>query len=173
MRTLAILLVACSSSSSTKPAPVPDPAVTTRCPVGDGTNVEVYGFLAREIADAGGDRATTKQRLAEEAALLKDKTMKPQRSSVVETETSHVLTTLCAGTPGCRAIGLYDRGGFAIALSSHRAYVAPLGFADDKRWAQLTGASGMPVEAAGELSPGVVWVTFPTSGGLAACVVDN
>jgi hypothetical protein len=172
MRALAILLVACSSSSS--PAPAADLALAARCPVGDGTHVEVYGFLERALAEAGGQRAEAKERLAHERELEKDpKNSKPQRASVAERELSHVLTTLCAGTPGCRAIGLYDKGGIAIALSSHRDVLAPLGFADDTRWSKLSSAaSGTRFELAAGEGTGV-WIVFPTSSGLAACIVEK
>ena len=178
MRSLAILLLAaCSSSSNPKPAEV-DLAARDRCPVGDQTHVEVYGFLERELGEAEGERAEAKEQLAYEAKLVNDPQMKPQRSGITEGETSHILTTMCAGTPGCKAIALYSRAGFAIALTSNDSHVAPLGFADDARWAKLsTAAAGTSIEMTATEqrdagTPGV-WVVFPVDGALAACIVTK
>lgn len=181
MRSLAILLLAtaCSSSPETKPPPSIDLAARDRCPVGDQTHVEVYGFLEDELAAAEGDRQTTKQQLAYEAELSKDpQNLKPQRSSITEGETSHILTTLCAGTPGCKAVALYSKAGFAIALSARDEVVAPLGFADDARWTKLsTAPAGSAIELTAaeqrEAKTTGVWVVFPVGGALAACIVNK
>jgi hypothetical protein len=136
------------------------------------THVAVYGFLERELADAAKDdkgRAETKALMKLEAELLKQPDMKPPRSSIVEGEMSHVLTTLCDGTPGCKAIGLYNKSGLAIALSSKGSTVAPLGF-EDPTWADLkkANADGDTMTIAGE-----TYVVFPIEHGVALCIVDD
>ena len=78
-------------------------------------------------------RAETRALLAREAEFAKRPDMKPLRASIVERETSHVLDTLCNGTPGCKAIGTYSRSRLAVALSSLDGVIAPFGF-DDARW---------------------------------------
>jgi hypothetical protein len=150
VRLSVLLLVACNSAAdeprvqSPKVAPkveIQDSA-SARCPVGDGMNVAVYGFLVREMAErTDGTRAATRAALADEAAKLADPSLKPPRASIVESEISHVLTTLCAGTSGCVTAAIYDRGGLAIALSSQRSKVAPYGIGDDARWNALTATS--------------------------------
>lgn len=175
VRFFILLLAACSSAEAIAPAATSH--LPSRCPVGDQTHVDVYGFLEEALRAAGGDRATTKQQLAYEVELLRARDMKPQRAGIVEGETSHVITTLCAGTPGCKAIGLYDRGGFALALSTHRDIVMPLGFGDDARWRQLsTAAAGslFPLIAADGADRGTTGtlVAFPVDGALAACIVE-
>ncbi|HSK04842.1 MAG TPA: hypothetical protein VK932_26515, partial [Kofleriaceae bacterium] len=151
---LLLLLAACSSRSAPTPA-VPDPyALGAKCPVGDSVHVSVYGFLERELEEAAaedGGRAETRAALAREAELLKQPDMKSRRASILESELSHVLERLCRGAPGCKAIGLYNRSGLAIALSSIEDALAPLGF-DDARWTALTAvpADGakLPITAA-------------------------
>lgn len=138
------LLFAIGCTSSTR-EPVQAPAaggVVARCPVGDGVNVSVYSFLVREMAErTDASRDATRAALADEAKTLADPSLKPPRASVIESEVSHVLTTLCEGTPGCVTAAIYDRGGLAIALSSLRSKVAPYGVADDARWNQLTATA--------------------------------
>jgi hypothetical protein len=153
---LLICLAACSKSS-----PKAEPAST--CPVGDGINVSVYGFLEREISEAEDQgRTNTRAMLAREAELAKSPDMKPLRASIAETEMSNALTTLCAGAPGCRAIGLYNASGLAVALSSGKQ-IAPLGF-DDKQWAQLTA---LPDGGRADQ-----FVVFHAEHGIALCIVD-
>jgi hypothetical protein len=188
-----VFLVACSKDPAAAPAPSPSPAVApatppvatpvktapppdpialaARCPVGDNTHVAVYGFLEREIEERNkGDRgrAAAKKLLAEEAELLKKPDMKPHAASIVESETSHVLTTLCAGAPGCKAIGLYTKSGVAIALSSQSDTIAPYGF-DDDAWAKFsTTNEGETVELGGN-----TFIVFPTAHGFATCIIDK
>jgi hypothetical protein len=144
--------------------------------------VSVYGFLERELEEAASEdrgRVATRALLAREAELLKQPDMKPLRASIIERETSHVLATLCQGTPGCKAIGLYTRSGLAIALSFLDGNIAPLGFGD-ARWARLTaiGADGgqLPltaVEAENLAAHRHALVVFPAEHGLAACIVEK
>ncbi|MDB4954925.1 MAG: hypothetical protein JWO36_2494 [Myxococcales bacterium] len=145
-----VIVVACNSSNddlrvqSPKVAPhaPTEASAIARCPVGDGVNVAVYGFLVREMAErASGSRETTRAALADETQKLADPSIKPPRASIVESEVSHVLTTLCDGTPGCVTTAIYDRSGLAIALSSHRSKIAPYGIGDDARWNALTASS--------------------------------
>jgi hypothetical protein len=161
----------------------------SRCPVGDLVNTAVYRFLERELAEAApedGGRAATRALLVREAELLKQPDMKPLRASIIERETSHVLETLCGGTPGCKAIGLYTRSGLAIALSSLDDAIAPLGF-DDARWAALTasvtagtaaGADGAQLaltaaEAEDLAAARHALVAVPAEHGLAVCIVEK
>jgi hypothetical protein len=156
--------------------------IAARCPVGDLTNVTVYRFLERELEEAAaedGGRAATRELLAREAELLKQPEMKPPRASIVEGEMSHVLRTLCRGTAGCKAIGLYNRSGLAIALSSLDGNAAPLGF-DDARWATLTaiGEEGATLaltaaEAEGLAQGEHALVVFPAQHGLAVGIVER
>lgn len=138
-----LFVIACSSSTGERvQGPTSSPSVTARCPVGDGVNVAVYTFLVREmVAKTPAGRDATRAALADEAKTLADPSLKPPRASIVESELSHVLTTLCDGTPGCVTAAIYDRAGLAIALSSSRSKVAPYGFRDDARWSALTLAS--------------------------------
>ncbi|NVB79725.1 MAG: hypothetical protein HOV81_15115 [Kofleriaceae bacterium] len=139
-----LLVAACTSSTGGVQAPRSAPAAdaTARCPVGDGVNVSVYTFLVREMAErTTASRDATRAAVADEAKTLADPSLKPPRASVIESEVSHVLTTLCEGTPGCITAAIYDRGGLAIALSSVRSKVAPYGIADDARWNQVTASS--------------------------------
>lgn len=144
-----LVTVACGSSTtgratSQKAPPTADTeaGVIARCPVGDGTNVSVYTFLVREMTErTDGSRDATRVALADEAKQLADPSLKPPRASIVETELSHVLTTLCEGTPGCVTAAIHDRFGLAIALSSLRGSVAPYGIEDDARWNMLTATS--------------------------------
>jgi hypothetical protein len=203
VRTLPLLLVAaCSSSSSPQetcaegsgpvtpvapPAAIVEPApapreLAARCPLGDLVNVTIYRFLERELEEAApqdGGRAETRALLAREAELAKRPDMKPLRASIVERETSHVLDTLCNGTPGCKAIGIYSRSGLAVALSSLDDVIAPLGF-DEARWATLTaiGAEGATLALAAPEDEGLaadmhVLVAYPAEHGLAACIVEK
>jgi hypothetical protein len=188
MRRLLLLLVAaCSSAPVTRPPtaaePTQDPrALLARCPVGDLVNTTVYQFLRRELADAAPEdrgRAATRAALAQEAELAKHPDMKPLRASLVETETSNVLSTLCRGTPGCTAIGLYNASGLAIALSSLDDHVAPLGF-EDARWAALTAvdAAGAQLavtaaEAAHLAVDHHALIVFPAEHGLALCIIER
>ena len=155
------------------PSPVPAalPESTAKCPVGDMTNVAVYSFLERELEDAAKHdqgRAETKALMRREAELRTQPDMKPPRASIIERELSHALTTLCNGSPGCHAIGLYNRSGLAIALSSKRTVVAPLGFSDAV-WAELRKAN-----ADGETKTidGETYVVFPVKHGVALCIVE-
>jgi hypothetical protein len=142
----------------------------------------IYRFLRRELDDAvseDGGRAEALALLAQEAELVKQPDMKPLRASIVEGETSNVLTTLCQGTPGCKAIGLYNGSGLAIALSALGGNIAPLGF-DDARWATLTaiGTDGatLPLTAAeaDKLAVGThALIVFPAEHGLAVCIIDS
>jgi hypothetical protein len=144
-----LVLVACNSSTDGPRVESPKVAsgdrgatAISRCPVGDGVNVAVYGFLVREMKErTSGTREATRAALKDEAATLADPSLKPPRASIVESEISNVLTTLCDGTPGCVTAAIYDRAGLAIALSSRRSNIAPYGFGDDARWATLTAKS--------------------------------
>jgi len=187
MRHLFLLLVAaCSSAPVTQP-PATEPAhdlraLMARCPVGDLVNTTVYQFLRRELAEAAPEdhgRSATLAALAQEAELLKHPDMKPLRASIVEAEISNVLSTLCRGTPGCKAIGLYNASGLAIALSSVGDHVAPLAF-DDARWAALTavdpGGAKLAVTAAEAERLAVdkhALVVFPAEHGLAVCIIES
>ena len=171
------------------PAPVPLPvSLTARCPLGDGTNVALYGFLETAIADARtqdrGRRATREllaREVADEASGIQ---VKPPRASIVESETSNILTTLCTGTPGCVAVGLYNASGLAMALSSRKA-VAPLGFGEDARWNQLLGEARADGAIAELTCPEAKTAGLPCGGGhryvlvrvpdggLALCIVDR
>ena len=153
-----------------------------RCPAGDLVNTTVYRFLERELEEAASEdrgRMETRALLVREAELLKQPDMKPLRASLIERETSHVLETLCRGTPGCKAIGLYNKSGLAVALSSRDDVIAPLGF-DDARWAALTaiGADGGTLELAAAEAEHLAaekhaLVVFPARHGLAACIVEK
>ena len=187
------VVVACNSPAVDRlrsPTPITSEGAIARCPVGDGVNVAVYGFLVREMAErTTGSREATRAALAEEANKLADPSLKPPRASIVESELSHALTTLCVGTPGCVTAAIYDRHGLAIALSSQHAKVAPYGFGDDQRWNTLTAQSsadaggdfelaceeaktaGLPCDGHHRL------VTFPVFAegalrGLASCIVE-
>lgn len=189
---LLLFLAACASKPApppqraaeppSEPPSVPDPyALGAKCPVGDSVHVSVYGFLERELEEAAaedGGRAETRAALAREAELLAQPDMKPRRASILESELSHVLEGLCRGAPGCKAIGLYNKSGLAIALSSIDA-IAPLGF-DDARWAALTAvpADGarLPItaaEAEGLAADRHALVVFPARQGLALCIVEE
>jgi len=182
MRYLPLLLVAaCSSRSSPQEARAAAPhVVTAPCPVGDFVNTTVYRFLERELEEAAqedGGRAATRELLAREAELVKQPDMKPLRASIIEGETSHILETLCKGTPGCKAIGLYNASGLAIALSALDDHIAPLGF-DDARWATLTAidAGGAKLaltaaEAEDLAADKHALVVFPAKHGLAICII--
>ncbi len=166
-------------------APEPQPELHllgAKCPVGDFVHVAVYRFLERELEEAApedGGRAATRALLAREAELLKQPDMKPLRASIIEGETSHVLATLCRGTPGCKAVGLYNKSGLAVALSFLDGTIAPLGF-DDARWATLTavGADGAQLaltaaEAEDLAADRHALVVFPAEHGLAACIIER
>jgi hypothetical protein len=134
------------------------------------TNVAVYGFLERELQDAAKHdkgRADTKAIMRRDAELRAQPDMKPPGASIVERELSHVLTTLCEGRSGCRAIGLYNKSGLAIALSSKQT-VAPIGFSDAV-WSDLKKAN-----ADGETKTidGETYVVFPVEHGVALCIVE-
>jgi hypothetical protein len=200
MRALCLLsLAACTNEPSAAPAPPapppPAPAVApkyvaapphvvidtpdaklamqAKCPVGDMTNVDVYSFIEREITESTQNAKSTnntRDLVKREAELEKQPDMKPMRASIVEGELSHVLSTLCRGTPGCKAIGLYDKSGLAFALSSNSTTIAPLGFVDAV-WPKLVlGAQrGLVREFDGEM-----YVIFPVEKrGVALCVVEK
>jgi hypothetical protein len=160
------------------------------CPVGDGVHVAVHEFLVREMAAATevDSRAEVAERIQKEDEAAGQADIKPMRASLVESELSHVLTTLCAGTPGCTAAAVYDRSGLAVALSSLGGVVPPLGFADDARWQRLSApeltdgvrvplecsearAASLPCDAGHQL---VVFPVYDEDSllGLAACIVN-
>jgi len=144
-------------------------ALQEKCPVGDMTNVAVYGFLEREIDEANKrdeGKRSTKELLEYEAKLQKQPDMKPPSASIIEREMSHVLTTLCAGTRGCKAIGLYDESGLAIALSYYNEVIAPLGFVDPELKKLLDSPEGTIVVRDGE-----TYVINSIKRGLALCIV--
>jgi hypothetical protein len=191
VRHLPLLLVAaCASRSSPQAGPAagnPEPdlrVLLSRCPVGDLVHTAVYRFLERELAEAApedGGREATRAVLAREAELSKQPDMKPPSASIIERETSHVLGTLCRGTPGCKAIGLYNKSGLAIALSFLDGTIAPLGF-DDARWATLTAVdadgaqlalTAAEAEAASLATSRHALVAVPAEHGLAACIVEK
>lgn len=193
-----LVVVACNSSTDkpekrTKAAVAVKSAASTiaSCPVGDGVNVSVYTFLVREMAERkGGSRDATRAALADEAKTLADPSLKPPRASIIESELSHALTTLCEGTPGCVTAAIYDREGLAIALSSRRSKIAPYGIGDDARWTALTATSMADSGGAFELACDEAkaanlpctrehrLVAFPVFDngvllGLATCIVDR
>jgi hypothetical protein len=163
------------------PAPAPTPAPTAtastpmamaaKCPVGDHSFDDVYTFLQREIAESAreaGSTNETREIVRRDAELMKQPDMKPRRASTMETELSHALSTLCAGTPGCKAVGLYDKSGLAIALSSNTNTYAPLGFVD-AAWPKLQRAEpGSTLEIDGE-----TYIVFPVKHGVALCIIDK
>jgi hypothetical protein len=157
-------------------------SVVARCPVGDQVNTSVYRFLERELQEAAAEdrgRDETRRLLAEQAELENQPEMKPLRASITESETSHVLETLCRGTSGCKAVGLYNASGLAIALSSLDGHFAPLGF-EDARWATLASAAADGARLA--ITPGEAGrlavdkhalVVFRAEHGLALCIVEQ
>ena len=119
---------------------MPDAVRADRCPVGDFVNVSVFDFIVRELKESapGADRAAAAARIKAEQDAARQPDTKPLRACIVESQFSHVLSQLCAGAPGCLGIGVYDRSGLAIGLTSRGNLVPTYGFADEARWKALT-----------------------------------
>jgi hypothetical protein len=135
------------------------------------TNVDVYGFLEREIAESSRHAESTdetRKTVTEQAEIEKQPDMKPMRAGLVESEIAHVLSSMCAGTPGCKAIGLYNKSGLAFAFSSNTTARLPLGFVD-AMWPKLVQRAK---PGSTLVLDGQTLVVFPVKHGAAVCIVD-
>lgn len=89
-------------------------------PIGDNSNVAVYDFIIRELLKAPRVSKKEIKKIEQEQfeILNGQESLKPLQADIVETPFSHILGALCAYKKNCRGIGIYQKDGLAIGLST-------------------------------------------------------
>lgn len=88
-------------------------------PIGDNINVSIYDFILAELMK---HQDISKARLLdikeqEKKSLEGSDALKSYTSEIIETQFSHILTTLCKGTDSCHFLALYQKDGLLIGFA--------------------------------------------------------
>lgn len=88
-----------------------------RSPIGDNLHIPVYDFVLRELREHENIPSAEIENIRKEEQQPIPGN-KPYTATVIESSFSHLLSTLCKGTPGCLSIGIYQKEGLLIGHGS-------------------------------------------------------
>lgn len=86
-------------------------------PLGDHSHVYVYDFIVEFLLKNEVKKSEALDIInIEKINKASGETYKPYAASVVETQFSNIIQSLCRSNIKCAAVALYDRGGFVQAI---------------------------------------------------------